>query len=35
MYLEQNKGEIASTAQHTNQEILEELQHMLLKVDIK
>jgi len=32
MYLEQGKGENASAAQHQNQEILEELNHLHQKV---
>lgn len=32
MYLEQGKGETASTAQHNNQEILEELNHIHQKI---
>jgi len=32
MYLEQGKGETASTAQHNNQEILEELTHIHQKI---
>lgn len=34
MYLEQSKGETASNAQHVNQEILEELNHLHQKVRV-